>query len=322
MYDPENKVGVLVLTLNAAQHLRRCLEPVLQSSLRPKVLVIDSSSTDGTRDIAARLGVQVMKIKPNEFNHGATREQGRKLLNTEVVVMMTQDAYPVNPAMLEYLIQPILSGQSSVSYARQLPHQHADLVESFQREYNYPSESQIRGLDDIKKYGVYTFFCSNSCAAWSNPALDQLGGFPAVLSNEDYITVARLLSRGQRIAYVAEAQVYHSHTYTLRQEFQRYFDIGYVRAEHRWIRELAGKDESRGFTFSTALIKRAFMKKIWLLPGIFALLAAKWLGYRLGFYARRLPVKNFKWASSQKYYWQSGYAHSNLIGKIKPHENI
>ena len=174
MYDSENKVGVLVLTCNAEKHLQRCLEPILQSPLRPKILVIDSSSTDQTRDIAARLGVQVVVIKPDEFNHGATREQGRKLLNTEVVVMMTQDAYPIDAEMLEFLVRPVFSGQCSISYARQVPHQGADLIESFQREFNYPAESQLRGLEDIKKYGVYTFFCSNSCAAWSNPASSRI----------------------------------------------------------------------------------------------------------------------------------------------------
>ena len=312
MYDTKTRIGVLILTQNAEKHLLQCLNPILQSSLKPKVLVIDSSSRDQTCAIATRLGVPVVIIKQNEFNHGATREQGRKLLNTEIVVMMTQDAYPVHIDSLGHLVRPILQGYASVSYGQQLPHQGAGLLESFQREYNYPAESQFRSLDDIKTYGVYTFFCSNSFAAWSNPALDQAGGFPVCLSNEDYITVARLLSRGQRIAYVAEAQVYHSHSYTVRQEFQRYFDIGFVRAEHRWIRDLVGKDESRGFQFSTALLKYTLQRQPWLLPKIITMLMAKWSGYQLGFHAHRLPFNNYKWASSQKYYWQSDYIHSNL----------
>jgi rhamnosyltransferase len=308
----QNKFGVLLLTRNAEKHLQRCLGPVFDSPLKPKVLVIDTSSTDQTRAIAERLGAQIDIIKPLEFNHGAARERGRKLLGTEIVIMLTQDAYFVDAGMLGYLVQPLLAGEAVVSYARQIPHQGAGLLESFQREYNYPAASQIRGLADSKTYGVYTFFCSNSCAAWSNAALDQVGGFPAILSNEDYVTVARLLSRGQRIAYVAEAQVYHSHNYTLRQEFQRYFDTGYVRAENRWIRELVGTDESRGLSFTIALLKRAWWRQPWLLPRIMALLLAKWLGYRCGFYARYLPGKFISRASGQKYYWHSNYAHPNF----------
>ena len=309
MNTENNKFGVLLLTRNAEMHLQRCLGPIFDSPLKPKVLVIDTSSTDRTREIAQRMGAQIDIIKPLEFNHGATRERGRKLLGTEVVIMLTQDAYPVDAGMLGFLVQPLLAGEASVSYARQLPHQGAGLLEAFQREFNYPAASQIRGLADSKTYDVYTFFCSNSCAAWSNAALDQVGGFPAILSNEDYVTVARLLSRGHRIAYVAEAQVYHSHTYSLRQEFQRYFDTGYVRAENRWIRDLVGTDESRGLDFTVALLKHALPRQPWLLPGILALLLAKWLGYRCGFYGHGLPGKFFRWASGQKYYWHSNYAH-------------
>ncbi len=307
-----NKFGVLLLTRNAEKHLQRCLGPILDSPLKPKVLVIDTSSTDRTREIAQGLGVQVDIIQPNEFNHGATRERGRKLLGTEIVIMLTQDAYPVDAGMLAYLVKPLLAGEAAVSYARQIPHKGAGLIESFQREFNYPATSQIRSLADRKTYDVYTFFCSNSCAAWSNPALDQVGGFPAILSNEDYITVARLLSRGHHIAYVAEAQVYHSHSYTLRQEFQRYFDTGYVRAENKWIRELVGTDESRGINFTFALLKHAFRRQPWLLPKIMALLLAKWIGYRCGFYAHGLPLKFVRWASGQKYYWHSSYTHPNF----------
>jgi rhamnosyltransferase len=315
MNTAHDKFGVLLLTRNAEQHLQRCLGPVFDSPLRPKVLVIDTTSEDQTREMALRMGAQVMMIKPHEFNHGATRERGRKLLGTEIVIMLTQDAYPVDPGMLGLLVKPLLAGEAAVSYARQIPHRGAGLIESFQREFNYPPASQIRSLADSKNYNVYTFFCSNSCAAWSNAALDQVGGFPAILSNEDYVTVARLLSRDYRIAYVAEAQVYHSHTYTLRQEFQRYFDIGYVRNEHRWIRELVGRDESRGLDFTLALLQRAGSRQPWLVPRIIALLWAKWIGYRCGFNSHRLPPNFIRWASGQKYYWHSEYAHPNFQHK-------
>jgi rhamnosyltransferase len=312
MNTERNKFGVLLLTRNAEKHVSRCLGPIFDSPLKPKVLVIDTSSTDRTREIAQHLGAQIDIIKPLEFNHGATRERGRKLLGTDIVIMLTQDAYPVDAGMLGYLVQPLLAGDAAVSYARQIPRQGAGLLESFQREFNYPAVSQIRSLAESKTYDVYTFFCSNSCAAWSNAALDQVGGFPDILSNEDYVTVARLLSRGHRIAYVAEAQVYHSHSYTLRQEFQRYFDTGYVRAENRWIRELVGSAESRGLNFTVALLKRALSRQPWLVPKILALLLAKWLGYRCGFYAPYLPARFIRRASGQKYYWHSNYAHPNF----------
>lgn len=81
-----SSVGVLLLTLNAEKHLHESLLPVINSTLKPKVLVIDSGSQDKTAEIAKDLGAEVLVIRKNEFNHGATREKGRKLLNTDIVV--------------------------------------------------------------------------------------------------------------------------------------------------------------------------------------------------------------------------------------------
>ena len=72
--------------------------------------------------------------------------------------MMTQDAYPVNNAMLERLVRPLLQGEASVSYARQIPHEGADIFEAFPRVFNYPPVSHSRDIGDLKKYGVFTFF--------------------------------------------------------------------------------------------------------------------------------------------------------------------
>ena len=84
-------VGVCLPARNAEQWLERCLGPMLRSSLKPRILVIDSSSTDRTVEVAKRLGAETITIPQREFNHGATRELGRKLLGTDIVVMITHD---------------------------------------------------------------------------------------------------------------------------------------------------------------------------------------------------------------------------------------
>ena len=57
--------------------------------------------------------------------------------------------------------------------------------------------------------------------------------------------VAAMMQLGHNIAYVADAVVQHSHTYSLRQEFQRYFDAGYARAAFADMFQIAGKDMQR-----------------------------------------------------------------------------
>jgi rhamnosyltransferase len=250
---------------------------------------------------------RIVCIPQNEFNHGATREFARKQLNTDVVVFLTQDAIPACSDLLEKLAAPLLADASvAVSYARQIPHDGADIFEAFPREYNYGTEAQTRGLEDASKYGVYTFFCSNSCAAWKNAALDEIGGFKTVLTNEDYFAVADLLQKGYKVAYAPDAVVKHSHRYTLWQEFQRYFDTGYVRAQNPVIQQLAGQAERRGVGFLTGLVNRLWREQPLSIPYALLQSGVKWLGYRTGFLGVRLPLCLKRRLSQQAYYWASG----------------
>lgn len=279
-------IGVIVPTLNAASRLKRCLTPFLQSPLNPKILVIDSSSTDETIEIAKQLQVETLLIPQKEFNHGLTREKARQHLATDIVVMVTDDAFATTPSTLEILIEPLVRNQASISYARQLPRENAGFFEAFPREFNYPEVSHLRSLSDSNQWGVYTFFCSNSCAAYLNSALDEIGGFPNVSFGEDTVVTAKLLRRGHKIAYVAEAEVIHSHHYTLLQEFKRYFEIGAARKTNQELLSCNSGDSKRGASLVKAMFKRLIKEKPSLLPLAMLNISAKALGYYLGRFSK------------------------------------
>ncbi|MFO1075245.1 MAG: glycosyltransferase, partial [Geminicoccaceae bacterium] len=215
------EVGVVVVTHRARQHLRRCLPPLLASPLRPRVLVVNSSSQDGTVEEAQALGAETLVVARSAFNHGLTREQARQRLGTPVCVMLTPDAYPQEPDFLERLTAPVRNGAAAVAYGRQLARAGAGIVEQVGRLFSYPAESHVRSLADWPRYGSYTHFCSNACAAWSSKALDTIGGFKPTLVSEETIAVAELLAQGHSIAYVAEATVEHSHPQSLAAAFRR-----------------------------------------------------------------------------------------------------
>ena len=80
-------VGVVVITHRAREHLERCLLPLTRSPLQPRVLVVNSSSQDGTVEKAAELGAETLVVPRRSFNHGLTRELARRHLGTPVVVI-------------------------------------------------------------------------------------------------------------------------------------------------------------------------------------------------------------------------------------------
>ncbi len=303
-------IGIIIPTYKPPHdQLTKLLKKIQQSLSDVLILVIDSSSNDGTVEIAEKLGVATLVIPQVEFNHGATREYARQYLGTDIVVMLTQDVSPVGTDFLEKLLQPLLSNDSiAVTYARQVARHGAGILESFPREYNYGEQSYVRSIKDINEYGVHTFFSSDSCAAYRSSCLNEIGGFQPVLTSEDYFAVARLLIRGYEIAYVAESVVIHSHAYTLRQEFQRYFDTGYVRAEHPFVQELVGSAETRGVGFIHVLLSRLIKEAPLMIPYAAVQTGVKFLGYRTGFsLGRKLPDRLKVLLSMQSFYWRSNY---------------
>lgn len=296
-------VGVAVITHNAKKHLKHCLPPLLNSPLKPKVLVVNSSSEDGTIELAKEMGAEVLVIPRKEFNHGTTREKARLFLNTDIIVMVTPDAYALDNDMLEKLVTPLKEGKASISYARQIPHKGSDFFESYAREFNYPSQSHIRSKDDTASHGIYTIFCSNSCAAYRNEALDEIGGFKPVLLGEDTFTTAKLLLRGHKIAYVAEAVVKHSHRYSLTQEFKRNFDIGLARKQQEKLITAFGRDQKRGKEYVTQMLKKLAKEKPWLIPYACLQILTKYAGYSLGKACINQPDSLKRIFSSQDFYW-------------------
>jgi len=299
-------VGIAVITYRAASLLKKCLPPLLASPLRPKLLVVNSSSNDGTVELATQMGAGVLVVPRHQFNHGTTREIARRTLGTAIVVMMTPDATPIGTDLIPNLVRPIVNGEASVAYARQLPRGDADFFEAFPRRFNYPDRSELRSIDDLPALGPQTFFCSNVCAAWSNAALDSIGGFAPALSLEDTIAAAKLLRAGHRIAYCADALVEHSHDHDLRQEFKRQFDTGYVRAEYRHMLFSHGGDERRGAGYASTMLRHLMRKRPYAVPYALANLACKYSGYRLGFHGHRLPLWLKRRVSAQDFYWQDG----------------
>lgn len=289
------------MTYNARALLPRSLPPFLDSPLKPRILVLNSSSTDGTVEYARSQGCETLIVPRSAYNHGLSREIGRKALGTEIVVMVTPDALLQEPQMLESLIRPLENGEAAVSYARQIPHEGARFFEAFPRTYNYPAASQLRSLATKERFGSYSIFCSNSLAAWRNDALDTIGGFKEVLTGEDTLACAELLQAGYRVAYVAECLVRHSHSYTLRQEFQRAFDTGYARKVHSKAFAPFSRDERRGLNYARKLLESVPPHK---LPYAFANLSCRYSGYLLGRLGPKLPPSLCRLLSAQDFYWK------------------
>jgi rhamnosyltransferase len=283
------KITVSVPTLNAEKTWPAFFRMLSSQRLVPsEVLVLDSSSTDGTADAARRDGCQVFTIPRAEFRHGGTRQLAAELSSgSEILVYLTQDSILADASALASLVAAFDDPSVGAAYGRQLPRLDANPIEAHARLFNYPPVSAIRSLDSKNALGFKAIFFSNSFGAYRRTALEHSGGFPRKSNfGEDTVVAANLLKNGWRIAYVAEAQAYHSHAHSFREEFLRYYKIGRLHRGEPWLLRDFGKASGEGSRFAISEIQYLSKHAPRLIPEAMLRTSLKYFGYTLG---RRNP---------------------------------
>ena len=111
------RVSVVIPTHNEAQSIGRVLAD-LPADIVTEVLVVDSNSTDGTPEIASKMGARVL--------HEPRRGYGRACLtglagarSPDIVVFLDGD-YSDRPAELPLLLAPIIEGRADITLGSRL----------------------------------------------------------------------------------------------------------------------------------------------------------------------------------------------------------
>ncbi|MGW8251665.1 MAG: glycosyltransferase, partial [Anaerolineales bacterium] len=211
---PAPACSVVIRAYNEAGHIGRLLDGITQQTLREsQIILVDSGSNDETLSIARRYPVQVVHIQPEQFTFGRSLNLGISHAQAELVVIASAHVYPVYPDWLERLLAPFADPQVGLTYGKQ----RGDQTTQF-------SEGQVfaRWFPERSNPQQEHPFCNNANAAirralWQEQPYDEsLSGL------EDLDWAHRILERGYRIAYAAEAEVVHVHREKPRQVYNRY----------------------------------------------------------------------------------------------------
>lgn len=270
------------------------------------VLVVDSSSRDDSALVARDAGFEVQVIDSVDFDHGGTRNTAAMAGDADVVVFLTQDAILEGGAALDALVGAFVDGTVAVAYGRQLPHRDANPIAAHARQFNYRSASYTCGKADVPAMGIKAAFTSNSFSAYRLSVFRELGGFPVrTILSEDMYFAARAVLAGYKVAYVAQAEVRHSHNYTPLEEFRRYFDIGVFQREESWIGCEFGGAGGEGARFLKSELRYLLAKAPLWLPRAWVHDFFKIVGYKLGKNHDRLPAGWKPGLSMNRKYWKA-----------------
>lgn len=210
------KASVVIRTLNEAKFLGELLEGIGKQEINGldcEVVLVDSGSTDGTLEIAERYGCRILHITREEFSFGRSLNMGCEAADGDLLVITSGHCVPTDPHWLQRLCQPIIDGHAQYSYGRQLAGPESHYSESRVFEKYFPAESRI------PQDG---FYCNNANSAllkatWSKYRFDE-----ELTGLEDMALAQRLVQDGGKVAYVADAAVYHHHAETWKQVKRRF----------------------------------------------------------------------------------------------------
>ena len=250
---------------------------------------------------------EVYLLKKEDFDHGGTRHEGSTYSDADYMLFMTQDAMPKDAYLVEHLVKAFEEDpEIKAAYARQLPNDNCREIEKYTRSFNYPQESKVKSMADLDVMGIKTFFCSNVCAMYEKATYEKLGGFiRRTIFNEDMIYAGGLIQKGYQIAYVAEAEVVHSHNYNALEQFHRNFDLAVSQTDNPHI--FAGiRSEKEGIRLVLNTTKHLLkVGKPWLLFPLVTTSAGKILGYKFGQNYRRLSRKFILKCTMNPSYWRN-----------------
>ncbi len=304
-------ISVIIPVKDGGEDLVRCLTAIGDQDVADsvEVVVIDSGSTDSSPARARALGALVEVIAPEDFNHGQTRNLGVRLASGDMLVFISQDAFPLGSDWLARLTAPLREeDRLAGTYGRQVAHVDASPSERFFLDFLYGPTSRRQRAAGASELSMETTLFSNVNSAIRREVLERFTFVEDIIMSEDQEWARRVLLAGYGLAYVADAGVAHSHPYTIAKAFRRFFDSG-VSAERAY---LAGARPSAAVLRRQAL-RYARQEMVWLwrtgerraMPYAVIYELAKFVGLQLGARHRRLPVALKRRLSALPVYWSS-----------------
>ena len=242
------KASIIIPTYNGGRLFQRVLMEVANQKcdFHYDVLVIDSSSDDGTAEFVKRFGgrTRLVSIPTSEFQHGRTRNRAIGLTDGEIVAVITQDACPKNSEWLQRMVDGFSLGPEIAcvigrheAYPEHNKLLAQDMLNMFDRLRDYgPVFSFENGLPSFIRPGsqdwrMLLHFYSDNNSALRRSVWEKIP-YPNVEWGEDQVWCWEILKVGLAKAYINDAIVYHSHQFDRIATEKVGFSEGFMFAHH------------------------------------------------------------------------------------------
>lgn len=208
------RVSVVVRCFNEEEHIGKLLHGITRQTVEDReIVVVDSGSTDGTLAVARRFPTRIVEIEPEAFTFGRALNVGCERADGEFLVFASAHVHPVYEDWLESLLAPFENPDIGAVYGKQRGGGGTAY-----------SERQIfrRLFPDEDVPVQETPFCNNANCAIRRSLWEEIPYDEELTGLEDLHWARRVLDRGWKLSYAADAEVVHLHDETPREVMHRH----------------------------------------------------------------------------------------------------
>ena len=226
MAEKKVDVSIIIPAKNEETTIRKCLEGVFRQNTAHafEIILIDSGSTDGTIGASGEFpGITIIRIKPEEFGHGRTRNLGAGEAKGEFLIFLNADAWPADEHWLDSLISGFGIDEAVAGvYSRHLPKEGTPLYMVRDLEESMPRSRIVR-----ERAGKLDFTLFSTVSAAMRKNVWRMFPFDdSIPIAEDQDWAEKILASGGKIVYEPASRVFHSHRYSPRQMFRAKYQVG------------------------------------------------------------------------------------------------
>jgi rhamnosyltransferase len=227
-------VSVVIPTFNAGPGFEELLRKLdaQEGDFEREVVVVDSGSTDGTAELAARHGAILHSVSKASFDHGATRDLGVSLSSGEYVALTVQDAMPLDERWLAAMVENLQNdGRIAAVYGRHVPRPDAGVMtralvgnlavaDTERREQEIRDTTQYLSMPPAHKRRIAAFDNVSSCLrrqVWEEVPFGEAD------FAEDLRWGKNVVEAGYTIVYEPRSVVVHSHERGVLYDLRRHY---------------------------------------------------------------------------------------------------
>lgn len=223
------KISVVIRTYNEIKHIEEVLKSLKNQTYKNyEIVVVDSQSTDGTKEIAEKYDCKIVSIEKKDFSYSYASNVGVKNSEGDIICFLSGHSVPANEFYLEETNKIFQDERVGGCYGDVIALEDGSIYE---KTYNFLGmlKNKLKNrADNIileKNFHKGMLSCSNASIRKNilqkHPFADELGKN----GGEDLEVAYRIIQDGMYVAMCPNLIVKHSHGNNLK---------GFIREIKNW----------------------------------------------------------------------------------------